>query len=80
MKIINLKIERKTYFNKKYDLELKELKEDDEKNNYLELDNNLFRKEINTFCEDIPVYILQYPLGNKASISYGISYLINDIN
>ena len=53
MKIINLKIERKTYFNKKYDLELKELKEDDEKNNYLELDNNLFRKEINTFCEDI---------------------------
>ena len=80
MKIINLKIERKTYFNKKYDLELKELKEDDEKNNYLELDNNLFRKEINTFCEDIPVYILQYPLGNNASISYGISNLINDIN
>ena len=80
MKIINLKIERKTYFNKKYDLELKELKEDDEKNNYLELDNNLFRKEINTFCEDIPVYIFQYPLGNNASISYGISNLINDIN
>ena len=53
MKIINLKIERKTYFNKKYDLELTELKENDEKNNYLESDNNLFRKEINTFCEDI---------------------------
>ena len=35
MKIINLKIESKTYFNKKYDLELIKLKEDDEKNNYL---------------------------------------------
>ena len=47
MKIINIKIESKTYFYKIYDLEWIELKEDDEKNNYLELDNNLFKKEIN---------------------------------
>ena len=78
MKIINIKIESKTYFYKIYDLEWIELKEDDEKNNYLELDNNLFKKEINTYCEDIPIYKLQHPLGNNSSVSYGLSNLINE--
>ena len=48
VKIINLKNKRITYFNKKYDLTLIELKENDKIpiNNYLELDNNLFKMKL----------------------------------
>ena len=73
VKTINLKIKRKTYFNKKYDLALIELKEYDNINNYLELDNNLFKNEIKAFYEDISIYVLHYPLGNNAAVSYGLS-------
>ena len=40
VKIINLEIKRKTYFNKDYDIAILELKEKDTINNYLELDDN----------------------------------------
>jgi len=40
--IINLEIERKSYFNKDYDVTLIELKEEDKIKDYLELDDNLF--------------------------------------
>ena len=80
VKIINLKNKRITYFNKKYDLTLIELKENDKIpiNNYLELDDNLFKKEINVYYENISIYVLHYPLGNKAAVSYGLSNGINN--
>ena len=80
-KIINLKTKRITYFNKLYDLTLIELKESDgiSINKYLELDNNLFKKEIKAYYENISIYVLQYPLGNNAAVSYGLS-LSNEIN
>ena len=70
MKIINLKIKRTTYFSKKYDLTIIELKDDDKIpiNNYLELDNNLFKKEINAYYKDISIYVVQYPLGNDVVV------------
>ena len=77
-KILILKIERKTYFNEKYDLAMIELKEDDNINHFLELDDNLFKNEINAFYEDISIYVIQYPLGNNAAVSYGFSNGIND--
>ena len=40
---------------------------------YLELDNNLFKNEIKAFYEDISIYVLHYPLGNNAAVSYVIS-------
>ena len=81
VKIINLKTKRITYFNKLYDLTLIELKESDgiSINKYLELDNNLFKKEIKAYYENISIYVLQYPLGNNAAVSYGLS-LSNEIN
>ena len=81
VKIINLKTKRITYFNKLYDLTLIELKENDgiSINKYLELDNNLFKKEIKAYYENISIYVLQYPLGNNAAVSYGLS-LSNEIN
>jgi len=77
LKIINFKIKRITYFNKLYDLTIIELKENDNINNYLELDDNLFKKEVNVFYKDISIYIPQYPLGNNAAVSYGLSTGIN---
>ena len=40
---IDLSIERKTYFNKEYDITLIELKDEDKIKDYLELDDNLFQ-------------------------------------
>ena len=78
VKILNLKIKRKTYFNKKYDLTMIELKEDDNINHFLELDDNLFKNEIKAFYKDISIYVIQYPLGNNATVSYGLSNGINN--
>ena len=78
VKLINLGIERKTYFSKDYDIAMIELKENDNINNYLELDDNLFKEETQAYYKDISIYILHYPLGNKASVSYGLSLDIND--
>ena len=56
VKIINLGIERKTYFNKDYDVAMIELKENDNINNYLELDDNLFKEETQAYYKDISIY------------------------
>ena len=68
-KTINLGIERKTYFNIQYDIAIIELKESDNINNFLELDDNLFESE--KLYKDASLYILQYPFGDKAQVSYG---------
>ena len=80
VKIINLKINRTTYFSEIYDLALIELKESDgiPINIYLDLDDNLFKKEINAFYDKKSIYVLQYPLGNDAAVSYGLSKEINN--
>ena len=67
VKILNLKNERKAYFNEEYDLAMIELKEEDDINNYLELDDNLFKNEVNAFYEDLSIYTIQYPLGKNAA-------------
>ena len=78
VKILNLGIMRKTYFNEKYDLAMIELKEEDNINHFLELDDNLFKNEIKAFYKDISIYVIQYPLGNNATVSYGLSNGINN--
>ena len=79
VKILDLNIKRKTYFNKKYDLAMIELRESDNINNFLELDDNIFKNEVKAFYEDISIYVIQYPLGNNAAVSYGLSNEINDL-
>ena len=78
LKIIKLDKNRKTYFNKDYDIAMIELVESDNINNYLELDDNLFKDEIRAYFKDISIYILHYPFGKQASVSYGISIDIMD--
>ena len=71
-KEINIDKERIKYFNKKYDITIIEILKSDEINNYLELDDNLFKKETKIFYEEKTIYSIQYPQGNNISVSYGI--------
>ena len=73
VKIIKLGEKRQTYFNKKFDITIIELKENDNINNFLELDDNLFKEETKVYYKGISIYILHYLLGNKATVSYGLS-------
>ena len=78
--IINLEIERKSYSNKDYDVTLIELKEEDKIKDYLELDDNLFQDNAEIIYVDKSIYILHYPNGNEAKISYGRLNNINEGN
>ena len=73
--VIEQLTERKTYFNKGYDITIIELKEEDGIKNFLELDDNLFKEKEKVFYEDKSIYVLQYPYGRNACVSYGL--LIN---
>ena len=72
IRTIDLGIKRETYFNKDYDIAIIELNTIDKINNYLELDDNLFIEKEKIFYQDKSIYILQYPNGNKAGVSYGL--------
>ena len=48
-KVIDLRIKRKNYFNKEYDITIIELNKNDKIKNFLELDDNLFKDETKTF-------------------------------
>ena len=73
-KFIKIKIgeNRKIYSNKIYDTTIIEIKEEDKINNFLELDDKLFIDDSEISYEGESIYILQYPNGEKASVSYGI--------
>ena len=72
----NIKIneKRKIYTSEKYDTTIIEIKEEDEINNFLELDDDILKDYQSLINENI--YIIQYPDGNhgkqKASVSIGV--------
>ena len=76
-KILDLTKKRRTYFNENYDVTIIELKIEDDINNYLELDDNIFKNESKAFYEDKSIYLLQYP-GNNIMVSYGVLTKINN--
>ena len=78
IKTIKLGTKRKTYFNKEYDIAIIELKENDNIKNYLELDDNIFKEETKAYYKDISIYIIQYPNGKNAAVSYGLSVDIDN--
>ena len=59
-KTIDLSIERKTYFNKDYDIALIELKDKDKIKDYLELDDNLFQDNSEKIYKNQSIYTLHY--------------------
>ena len=74
---IDLELDRENYFNKEYDVALIELRDEDNIKDYLELDNNLFKNNSEINHKDKSIYILNYPNGDIAEVSYGI---LNNIN
>ena len=74
---IDLVHDRETYFNKEYDVTLIELRDEDNIKDYLELDDNLFQDNSEINYIDTSIYILNYPNGDTAAVSYGI---LNNIN
>ena len=76
-KEIYLDKKREKYFNPKFDITIIEIIKSDGINHYLELDDNLFKNEINIYYDEKSIYSIQYPQGNNISVSYGI---LNNIN
>ena len=77
-KIIDLRIERKNYFNKDYDITIIELKKTDKIKHVLELDDNLFKDETRLFFEGKSIYSIQYQKGDNAVVSYGLMNRIDN--
>ena len=77
-KTIELK-NRIIYKNKEYDIIIIEIKENDGINNYMNIDKRYLNNNINIIY-DKSIYIIQYPLGKKVGVSYGIINKINEYN
>jgi len=71
IKEIELK-DRIKYTNEEYDITIIEIKEKDNIENFLELDENIMKKGSNKIYNNNTIYILQYPEGDKLGASYGI--------
>ena len=80
IKSIDTNSKRITFFSENYDIAIIQLKETDKIQNFLDLDENLFIDKENVYYEDISVYILQYPKGKNAMVSYGILNQFNNYN
>ena len=80
LKVINLDPTRNYYFNPLYNTTIIELKDYDNINNYLELNDTLFENNLQNIFKEESIYILQYLNGGKASVSYGIINKLNGFN
>lgn len=78
--ILNLEKKRKTFFDEKYDISLIEIKKDDDIKNFLELDERIFKDNEKSLYEDKSIYLLQYPNGKKAAVSYGLVNSFDNFN
>ena len=80
-KIIRLDNKRIIYTNKEYDVTIIEIKpKDDEINNYMELEDKIFKQESYLYYNQESVYNIHYSKGEKAAVSYGFINKINKSN
>ena len=79
IKTIDLKIQRNVYYNKENDITLIELKDNDNINNFLELDDKLFINNNEIIYENKSLYVLQYPQGRNAAVSFGLLTSIDNL-
>ena len=85
IKIITIDESRITYTNESLDITIIEVVPDIDNiyiNNFLEIDENIFSENTNQIYSQKPIYIMQYPKGEKQSFSLGIVKTIyeNEIN
>ena len=78
--IIEINFGKAKYLNKELDLSVIEIKEN-ELIKFLEIDNNLYEKEISEFCNiKDTIYILHYNNKKEKSVSYGVINNFNNFN
>ena len=58
--VIHLEVKRKKYFNKKYDITAKEIKEKDKVKEYLDFDDNILKNNEQKYYKEKSIYILHY--------------------
>ena len=65
---------RKIFTDKKYDITILEIKENDHLNgiSFLEIDDKIFIEDPNTFFKNKSIYSIHYPKGEKVEYSIGI--------
>ena len=73
MKIIKIYTDSLIYSsdNNKYDIIIIKIKNDNEITNYLEIEENIFRNNAEDIFKNESIYILHFPNGGEANISYG---------
>ena len=81
-KILKIDDSRMTYTNKEkeFDTTIIEIKNEDnfDMNNMLEIDNNIYKDDLNKFYKNKTVYIIHYPKGLNSSYSHHIIKSINN--
>jgi len=70
--VINLDNSRIKIINKELDITFIEIKKEDNINNFLEIDKNI-DKGLQNIYNHKSIYLLHYPKGVKANVSYGLS-------
>ena len=66
------------YTNEEYDITIIEIKDEKDKiKNYMKIDEKYLK---NNIIYDKSIYVIQYPLGGKVGVSYGIIKKINEYN
>ncbi len=75
-KSINIDKNRKIYSSKKdkYDIMIIKLKKEDEVNNFLEIDSNIFADNSENFYKNEPIYLLHIPVFREPSFSSGVGF------
>ena len=79
---ISIDSSRKTYTNEKYDITIIEIKKTDNFNvsDFLEIDENIYKDNLNDTYKQKSVYLIYYPYGKKASYSKGVIKNIKEDN
>ena len=77
---ISIDSSRKTYTNEKYDITIIEIKKTDNLNfnNFLEIDENIFKDNLNDIYRQKSIYLIYYSNERKASFSNGLIENINE--
>ena len=70
---IEINEERKIYTNTKYDITIIEMKEKDciKSDSFLNVDENIFNADCDSYYKNKPIYLLHYPKGQEMSVSPG---------
>ena len=71
--------DRKIYTNKEYDITIIELKEKDNIKDYLKMDEKYLNDDSEKIY-DKSIYIIQYPKGDQAAVSYGLITNLKNYN